>query len=62
MHSEYQGPHSWRDLKTAEVIGNRQYLTIGVVGVILFVIIWLALGVYSADGFLRMRRQRAATA
>ena len=27
-----------------------------------FVLIWLALGVYSADGFLWMRRHRAALA
>jgi K(+)-stimulated pyrophosphate-energized sodium pump len=35
----------------AQAYLNRQYFTIGVVGVILFVVIWLALGARTAGGF-----------
>src|SRR5450755_3736268 len=35
----------------AQAYLNRQYLTIGVVGVILFVVIWVALGARTAGGF-----------
>ena len=35
----------------AQAYLNRQYLTIGVVGVILFVVIWIALGARTAGGF-----------
>ena len=35
----------------AQAYLNRQYLTIGIVGVILFVIIWVALGARTAGGF-----------
>ena len=31
---------------------NRQYTTISIVGVIIFIIVWLALGLFSAIGFL----------
>jgi K(+)-stimulated pyrophosphate-energized sodium pump len=35
----------------AQAYLNRQYMTIGIVGVILFVIIWVALGASTAGGF-----------
>src|SRR5882757_1924496 len=35
----------------AQAYLNRQYITIGVVGVILFVVIWVALGARTAGGF-----------
>src|SRR5450432_3094472 len=35
----------------AQAYLNRQYLTIGVVGVILFIVIWVALGARTAGGF-----------
>jgi len=36
----------------AQAYLNRQYTTIGVVGVVLFIALWLALGAYTAIGFL----------